>query len=73
MKHSKIISEIKTTEDHNQALKRIEELWNAVPKTPKGDELDVLATLVEAYENKTFPISEPEQVEAIRFRIDPDS
>lgn len=67
------ITAIKTQNDHEEALMRIEELWNAMPNTREGDELDVLATLVEAYENKTFPISKPEPVDAVKFRMDQDS
>ena len=50
------IKPIKTKKDYESALKRIEELWDAKKNTPKGDELDVLATLVEAYEAKKFKI-----------------
>jgi HTH-type transcriptional regulator/antitoxin HigA len=64
------IRPIKTKKDHKEALKRIDELWDANPKTPEGDELDVLATLVEAYEFKAFPIAKPEPIEAIKFRMD---
>lgn len=64
------IRPIKTKKDHKAALKRIDELWDAEPKTPKGDELDVLATLVEAYELIAFPIAKPEPIEAIKFRME---
>lgn len=64
------IRPIKTKKDHKAALKRIDELWDAEPKTPEGDELDVLATLVEAYELTAFPIAKPEPIEAIKFRMD---
>jgi HTH-type transcriptional regulator/antitoxin HigA len=65
-----MIKPINTKTAHKQALKRIEDLWDAEPKTPEGDELDVLATLVSAYEDQHFPISKPEPVEAIKFRMD---
>lgn len=64
------IKPIKTKKDHAAALKRIETLWNAKPKTRDGDELEVLATLVDAYENTRDPILPPDPVEAIRFRME---
>ena len=64
------IKPINTKKDHRAALKRVEQLWDAKPKTPEGDELDILITLVSAYEDKHFPISTPEPVEAIKFRMD---
>ncbi len=54
------IKPIKTDEDHRAALAEIERLMDAQPETPDGDRLDVLATLVEAREEKHFPIGEPE-------------
>jgi len=61
---------IKTEADHAAALERIEELFSAKPGTPEGDELDLLVTLVELYEEKHFPIDLPSPLEAIRFRMD---
>ncbi len=60
---------IKTAADHAAALARIEGLFAAKPGTPDGDELDLLITLVELYEEKHFPINLPDPVEAIRFRM----
>ena len=54
------IRPIKNDEDHRRALRRVEELMDAKPDTPEGDELDVLATLVEAYEDRHFPIDGPD-------------
>jgi HTH-type transcriptional regulator / antitoxin HigA len=65
-----VIRPIKTKRDYAAALRRIEELMNAAPNTPKGDELDVLATLVEAYEKKHYPILPPDPIEAIKFRME---
>jgi hypothetical protein len=48
------IKPIKTERDYHKALKEIEKLWDAKPNTPKGDRLDVLVTLVEAYEQKHY-------------------
>lgn len=64
------IKPIKTENDYNKALKRIEEIWDAKINTKEGDELEILAILVEAYEEKHYPISEPDPVEAIKFRLD---
>ena len=64
------IRPIKTEEDYYRALKRIEELWGAKKDTPERDELDLLVTIVEAYEMKNFPITPPDPVDAIKFRMD---
>lgn len=61
---------IKTEKEHRAALRRIEEIFDAKPRTPEGDELDLLVTLVELYEDKTFPIGLPSPVEAIKFRME---
>ncbi|MBL4614277.1 MAG: transcriptional regulator [Magnetovibrio sp.] len=61
---------IKTEADHILALQRIDELMGAELDTPEGDELDILATLVEVYENKHMPIDPPDPIEAILFRMD---
>ncbi len=53
------IEEIKTEEDYLRALARIDELMDAEPSTPEGDELEFLVTLVEKYEEEKFPIKEP--------------
>ena len=64
------IKPIKNQKDYKSALKRIELLWDAKPNTPHGDELEILATLVEAYEDKKFPIIPPDPIEAIKFRME---
>lgn len=61
---------IRTEEDHRHAIARIETLMSASPNTPEGDELDVLATLVDAYEAKHHVIDAPSPVAAIRFRME---
>ena len=61
---------IKTEEDYTLALKRIEALMDAEAKTPEADELELLVTLVEMYEEKHYPIDLPDPVEAIRFRME---
>jgi HTH-type transcriptional regulator/antitoxin HigA len=65
--HPKVI---KTTEEHECALARIEELFTAKPGTPEGDELELLLLLVESYEEKEYPIDLPDPIEAIRFRME---
>lgn len=64
------IRPIKTDQDYRNALQRIETLMDAAPDTEEGEELDVLATLVEAFEEKNFPVENPDPVEAILFRME---
>ena len=64
------IHPIKTEDDHDNAMLRIDALMDAKPGTEEGDELDVLATLVEAYERANFPIEAADPVEAILFRME---
>lgn len=64
------IKPIRTKADYRAALKEIETLMNAQAGTPEGERLDVLGTLVEAYERKHFPMDLPDPVEAIRFRME---
>lgn len=59
------IRPIRTDEEHRAALEDIETLWGAAEGSPEGDRLDVLATLVEAYEDKRWPMDELDPVEAI--------
>ena len=63
------IKPIRTEQDYRSALKRLDHLISADPKdgSPQFDELDVLSTLVEAYETKYHPIEAPDPVEAIRY------
>lgn len=64
------IHPIKTEQDYDAALVEIEQLWGAEADTPEGDKLDVLLTLVEAYEDKHYPIDPPDPIEAILFRME---
>lgn len=64
------IKPIRSNQDYRSALREIERLMSAEMNTPEGDRLDVLATLVEAYERKHFPMELPDPVEAIKFRMD---
>jgi HTH-type transcriptional regulator/antitoxin HigA len=61
---------IKTEEDYNKALARIDELMDAKPGTAEMDELELVTALVEMYEERNFPISRPGPVDAIKFRMD---
>jgi len=61
---------IRNEKDHAEALSQIERLWGADEGTPEGDRLEILATLVEAYERTHFPIDVPDPLEAIRFRLE---
>ena len=61
---------IKTEADHKAALNEIERLWAAEEDTPEGDRLDILTTLVEAYEEAHFPMDMPDPIEAIKFRLE---
>lgn len=64
------IRPIRTRRDYEVALKRIEALMAAETGTREGDELDVLATLVEAYEQWHFPVAAADPVDAIAFRME---
>lgn len=64
------IRPIKTKADYQAALKKIEMLMDAKPRTSKGDQLDVLVTLVEVYEAKHYPLDLPDPVEAIRYAME---
>ncbi len=61
---------IRTEADYDAALAEVERLWGAKSGTPDGDRLDVLATLIEVYEEKHHPMDPPDPIEAIRFRME---
>lgn len=61
---------IRTEKQHRAALEEIERLWAARPGTPAHDRLEVLATLVEDYEETHHPVYPPDPVAAIRFRME---
>lgn len=64
------IHPIKTEEDYHKALDRLEKIFDSLPGTPEGDELEVLSILLENYENEYFPIEMPDPIEAIKFRME---
>jgi HTH-type transcriptional regulator / antitoxin HigA len=61
---------IRTQADHKRAMAEVERLWGAKSGTPDGDRLDILATLVDAYESEHYPIDPPDPIEAIKFRME---
>src|SRR3954464_12484162 len=64
------ISPIRTKRDYETALKEVERLWGAKTGTRDGDRLDVLATLIDVYENEHYPMDPPDPIEAIKFRME---
>ena len=63
------IRPIRNDDDHRLALREVERLWGAQEGTPDGDKLDVLATLIEAYENRYFPVPDADPVDILHFAI----
>ena len=61
---------IRTEVDYEAALAEVGRLWGAPSGTPDGDRLDVLSTLIDAYESEHFPMDPPDPVDAIRFRME---
>ena len=64
------IKPIRGEADYERALRRVEELWNSREGSAESDELDILATLIEAYEQEHYPIELPDPIEAIKFRLE---
>lgn len=64
------IKPIRNDDDLRMAFQRLELIFQAPEGTPEADEMDILVTLIEAYENKHFPIGVVDPVEAIKFRMD---
>jgi len=64
------IKPIKTEADYQAALREIEQLLDAAPNTPASDRLEVLATLVEAYEDQAYPIPLPDPIDAILYHLE---
>jgi HTH-type transcriptional regulator/antitoxin HigA len=61
---------IRSKRDYEAALKEVERLWGAKAGARDGDRLDVLATLIDAYEAKHFPMDPPDPIDAIKFRME---
>ena len=64
------IKPVKTEKDYNQALKRLDTIFDAKAGSPEGDELEVLGILIDQYENEHFPIGFPDPIDAIKFRME---
>jgi HTH-type transcriptional regulator/antitoxin HigA len=64
------IKPIKNEADYERTLRRVEELLDSPKGSPRGDELDVLVTLMEAYERDHYPVDLPNPIEAIKFRLE---
>ena len=64
------IKPIKTKKDYNQAIARLEKIFDAKTDTPEGNELEVLGILIDKYELTHFPIDFPDPIEAIKFRME---
>lgn len=64
------IKPIKTRKDYQQALDRLEVIFDARKGTKEGDELEILGILIDQYENEHFPIDLPDPIEAIKFRME---
>lgn len=64
------IKPIRSEVDYERALAEIKRLWGARLGTPEGDRLDILATLIDAYEIEHHPIDPPDPIEAIKFRME---
>src|SRR5712691_8636315 len=61
---------IRTKADYRKGLAEVERLWGAKSGTQEGDRLDILATLIDAYEAEHYPIDPPDPIEAIKFRME---
>lgn len=64
------IKPIKTEKDYQDALNRLDAIFDAGKNSVEGDELEVIGILIEKYENEHFPIGFPDPIEAIRFRME---
>ncbi len=64
------IKPIRSKKDYNDSISRMQELWGAKIGTPEGDELDILATLIDKYEEEKFPIEAPDAIEAIKYLME---
>jgi HTH-type transcriptional regulator / antitoxin HigA len=64
------VKPIRTSKDHERAMREVETLWGAKSGTPKGDRLDVLTTLIDAWEAIHYPMDPPDPIEAIKFRME---
>ena len=61
---------IKTDNDYQEALTRMDEIFDALEGSPESDEADILALLIDDYENQYYPIEAPDPIEAIKIRME---
>ena len=66
----KNLKPIRSEADYEASLVEMQRLWGARSGTPEGDRVDILATLVDAYENEHYPMNPPDPIEAIKFRME---
>ena len=66
----KSLKPLRNEGDYERALADVERLWGAKAGTPNGDRLDILATLIDAYETEHYPMDPPDPIEAIEFRME---
>ncbi|MGB5700973.1 helix-turn-helix domain-containing protein [Muriicola sp.] len=64
------IAPIRNEKDYQNALNRLEKIFDAKKGTEKGDELEILSILIDRFENENFPIGMPDPIEAIKFRME---
>ena len=64
------IKPLKSETDYDNALKRLEKIFDASPNTKEGDEAEILSLLIENYENQYYPIEAPDPIEAIKIRME---
>jgi HTH-type transcriptional regulator/antitoxin HigA len=64
------IKVIKTEEEYNHALKRLESIFDAPVDSQEGDEAELISILIEKYEDEHYPIEAPDPIEAIKFRME---
>ena len=64
------IKPIKTEKDYEVAIKRLEKIFDASPKSKEGDEAEILSMLIDNYENQHYPIEAPDPIEAIKIRME---
>lgn len=64
------VKPIRSEADYESALAEVERLWGTPLGTPEGERLDVLATLIDAYETENHPMDPPDPIEAIKFRME---
>lgn len=64
------IKPIKTDKEYEEALQKLEKIFDAKPNTKEGDEAEILSILIEDYEDRHFPIEAPDPIEAIRIRME---